>query len=166
MDETAYLKDALHQFHSLKRMADGAMAQVTDEQFFAALDPESNSIAIIVKHIAGNMFSRWTDFLTSDGEKANRNRDGEFVIDAGSSREQLLKYWEAGWTCMFAAVEPLKPSDLGQTVYIRKQPHLALEAINRQMTHYAGHVGQIVFLAKHFAAEKWQTLSVARNRPE
>jgi len=166
MDENAYLKDALHQFHGLKQLADRAIAQVTDEQFFSTLDPESNSIAIIVKHIAGNMFSRWTDFLNSDGEKANRNRDGEFVIDAGNSRESLLKYWEAGWACLFAAVEPLTPSDLGQTVNIRKQPHLVLEAINRQMTHYAEHVGQIVFLAKHFAGREWQTLSVARKRPE
>ena len=165
MDENAYLKDALHQFRSLKRLADGAIAQINEGQFFETLDAESNSIAIIVKHIAGNMFSRWTDFLTSDGEKPNRKRDEEFMIGSGNDMPSLLKYWEAGWDCMFAAVEPLTPSDLGKTVYIRKQPHLVIEAINRQMTHYAGHIGQIVFLAKHFAGDKWQTLSMARKRP-
>ena len=165
MDEKAYLEDALHQFRGLKRLADGAMTQVTEEQFFTSLDPESNSIAIIVKHIAGNMFSRWTDFLTSDGEKPDRNRDGEFVIDVANDRQSLLRYWEDGWSCLFAAIEPLTTSDLERTIYIRKQPHSVLQAINRQMTHYAGHVGQIVFLAKHLAGEKWQTLSMARKKP-
>ena len=166
MDEDAYLKDALHQFRGLKRLADGAMSQITEEQFFATLDPESNSIAIIIKHIAGNMFSRWTDFLTSDGEKPSRNRNAEFVIEAANDRESLLKYWETGWACMFAAIEPLTSSDLERTVYIRKQPHSVLQAINRQMTHYAEHVGQIIFLAKHFAGENWQTLSMPRKRTE
>jgi hypothetical protein len=165
MDKKAYLDDALHQFRGLKRLADGAMTQVTEEQFFTSLDPESNSIAIIVKHIAGNMFSRWTDFLTSDGEKPGRNRDGEFVIDVANDKQSLLRYWEDGWTCLFAAIEPLTPSDLERTIYIRKQPHSVLQAINRQMTHYAGHVGQIVFLAKHLAGKNWQTLSMPRKKP-
>ena len=139
------------------------MEQVTDEQLFAALDPEANSIAIVVKHMAGNMRSRWTDFLTTDGEKPNRNRDSEFV-DPPATRNQLLAEWENGWACVFKAIEPLTDADLGRTVTIRGEAHSVMQAINRQLAHYAHHVGQIVLLAKHFASDHWQSLSVPRNQ--
>ena len=139
------------------------MEQVTDEQLFAALDPEANSIAIIVKHMAGNMRSRWTDFLTADGEKPNRNRDSEFV-DPSATRNQLLAEWENGWACVFKAIEPLTDADLGRTITIRGESHSVMQAINRQLAHYAHHVGQIVLLAKHFASDHWQSLSVPRNQ--
>ena len=139
------------------------MQQVGDEQLFATLDDEANSIAIIVKHMAGNMRSRWTDFLDSDGEKPNRNRDTEFV-DPPATRAALMQTWEQGWACVFNAVEPLSDADLGRAVYIPGEAHSVMQAINRQLAHYANHVGQIVLLAKHFAHDRWQTLSVPRNR--
>jgi hypothetical protein len=139
------------------------MAQVTDEQLFEALDPESNSIAIIVKHMAGNMRSRWTDFLTSDGEKPDRDRDSEFV-DAPSTRDELMKLWEAGWYCVFTALEPLSDEDLGRSITIRGQAHSVMQAIHRQVAHYAGHVGQIVLLAKHFQKGQWRSLSIPRGK--
>ncbi len=148
----------------LKELADKAVAQISDGDFFATLDPESNSIAVIVKHMAGNMLSRWTDFLTSDGEKPTRNRDSEFVIEVGDSKESHLKRWEIGWRCLFEALTPLKPEDFDETVMIRGEPHSVLHAINRQLSHYAYHVGQIVFLAKHFAGTEWQTRSVPRRK--
>ncbi len=160
---TSYLQDALALFRYYKRLAERAMEQVTDEQLFAVLDPEANSIAIIVKHMAGNMRSRWTDFLTTDGEKPNRNRDSEFV-DPPATRNQLLAEWEHGWSCVFNAVEPLTDADLGRTVTIRGEAHSVMQAINRQLAHYAHHVGQIVLLAKHFACDRWQSLSVPRNQ--
>lgn len=146
-----------------KKMAEGAIAQVTDEQLATALDPEMNSIATIVKHMAGNMRSRWTDFLTSDGEKPDRNRDSEFV-EPPATREALMRTWEEGWARVFAAVEPLSEADLGRTVTIRGEPHSVMQAINRQLAHYASHCGQIVFLAKHLQHENWKSLSVPRNR--
>jgi len=139
------------------------MAQVTDEQLFATIDRESNSIAIIVKHLTGNMRSRWTDFLTSDGEKPTRNRDSEFT-DPADTRADLLRDWEQGWACVFSAIEPLTDADLGRTVMIRGEAHSVVQAINRQLAHYPMHVGQIILLAKHYAGARWQTLSVARNR--
>ena len=142
---TSYLEDSLAVFRYYKRLAERAMEQVTDEQLFAALDPEANSIAIIVKHMAGNMRSRWTDFLTTDGEKPNRNRDSEFV-DPPATRNQLLAEWENGWACRFNAVEPLTDADLGRTVTIRGEAHSVMQAINRHLAHYAHHVGQIVLL--------------------
>jgi len=160
---TSYIEDALAIFRQYKQLGEKAMAQVTDEQLFATLDEEANSIAIIVKHITGNMRSRWTDFLTSDGEKATRNRDGEFV-DPPATREALLREWEHGWVCVFSAIEPLDDSDLGRTVTIRGEAHSVMQAINRQISHYPMHVGQIILLAKHYAGARWQTLSVARNR--
>ena len=160
---TSYVQDSLAIFRQYKALADRAMAQVTDEQLFLALDAESNSIAIIVKHMAGNMRSRWTDFLTADGEKSNRNRDSEFV-DPPASRAALLELWERGWATLFGALEPLTDSDLGRTVTIRGEAHSIMQAINRQIAHYAQHVGQIVLLAKHYASDRWQTLSVPRNR--
>jgi Protein of unknown function (DUF1572) len=160
---TSYVEDSLSLFRASKKLGDRAMEQATDEQLFAVLDDEANSIAIIVKHMTGNMRSRWTDFLTTDGEKADRNRDCEF-IDPASTREALLKEWEAGWTCVFSAIEPLTDADLGRTVTIRGEAHSVMQAINRQLGHYAYHVGQIVLLAKHFAGKQWESLSVPRNR--
>jgi Protein of unknown function (DUF1572) len=160
---TSHLQDSLTLFRYYKRMAEGAMAQVSDEQLFAALDPEMNSIAVVVKHMAGNMRSRWTDFLTSDGEKPDRNRDSEFE-EPPATREALMKMWEAGWSSLFSALEPLSEADLARSVTIRGEAHSVTQAINRQLAHYAYHVGQIVFLAKHFQHAQWKSLSVPRNQ--
>lgn len=160
---TSYIEDALAVFRQYKQLGEKAMAQVTDEQLFAALDDEANSIAIIVKHITGNMRSRWTDFLTSDGEKPTRNRDSEFV-DPPATRDALMEEWEQGWACVFSAIEPLTDADLSRTVMIRGEAHSVMQAINRQLSHYPMHVGQIILLAKHYAGARWTTLSVARNR--
>jgi hypothetical protein len=164
MIEQHYLQDAVVQLKNLKTQADKALAQTTDEHLFATIDPESNSIAIIMKHIAGNMRSRWTDFLTSDGEKPDRQRDTEFELGSPDSRERILGLWEDGWARTLNAVSSLTAADLSKTVHIRGQAHSVIEAINRQLTHYAAHVGQIVLLAKHFAGPDWQTLSIARKR--
>jgi Protein of unknown function (DUF1572) len=164
MFEQQYLDDSVHQLRKLKVLADKALAQVQPAQFFTALDAEANSIAVIMKHVAGNMRSRWTDFLTSDGEKPDRHRDGEFEIGEGDTREQILAAWEEGWTRALQAVSSLSPDDLGRTVRVRGEAHSVIEAINRQLTHYAAHVGQIVLLAKHFAGPQWQSLSIPRNR--
>lgn len=160
---TSYLADSLAIFRYYKRLAERAMEQVRDEDLFAILDSEANSIAVIAKHMAGNMLSRWTDFLTSDGEKPTRNRDGEFV-DPPATREGLLEMWEGGWACLFNALEPLADADMERTVTIRSEPHSVMQAVNRQIAHYSYHVGQIVFLAKHFAGDRWQSLSVPRNK--
>jgi hypothetical protein len=160
---TSYLKDAFAVFHYYKRLAERAMEQVTDEQLFIAIDSEANSIAIVVKHMVGNMRSRWTDFLTTDGEKPNRDRDGEFVRPP-ATRAALLAEWEDGWARLFSAIEPLTEADLGRTVTIRGEAHSVMQAINRQLAHYPHHVGQIVLLAKHFAGDRWQSLSIPRNR--
>jgi hypothetical protein len=159
-----YLKDALHEFRKSKTLSERAMAQLDDRELSVALDPESNSIATIVKHLAGNMRSRWTDFLTTDGEKPDRNRDDEFVIDENTTRNDVMRIWEEGWAHVFAAIEPLTPEDLMRTVTIRGEPMSAMQAINRQLTHYAQHTGQIVFLAKHLKSSAWQTLSLARGK--
>jgi hypothetical protein len=159
-----YLDDALSSFRAYKKLAEKALEQLEDEEVFAILDEESNSIAVIMKHMAGNMLSRWTDFLDSDGEKPNRNRDMEFVIEPQTSKEDLLTYWQRGWQCVFAALEPLRPEDFEQKVSIRGEEHSIIQAIDRQMTHYAYHIGQIVFLAKHFRSAEWQSLSIPRNR--
>ena len=159
---TSYIEDSLSLFSYYKKLGEGAMAQVSDEHLATALDPEMNSIALVVKHMAGNMRSRWTDFLTTDGEKADRNRDGEFEAPP-NTREEILRMWEAGWACLYRALEPLTDADLTRTVVIRTEPHSVMQAINRQMAHYAYHVGQIVFLAKHLQAEKWKSLSVPRR---
>ena len=160
---TSYLEDSIELFRYYRKLAERAMAQVSDDQLFTSLDSEANSIAIIVKHMAGNMRSRWTDFLTSDGEKPNRNRDSEFV-DPAMTRDSLLRQWEEGWACVFSALEPLVDEDLERTVYIRGEAHSVMQAINRQVAHYAHHVGQIVLLAKHFAGDHWQSLSVPRSK--
>lgn len=160
---TSYLEDSISLFRFYKKMVEGAIEQVSDEQLFATLDEEMNSIAIIVKHMTGNMRSRWTDFLTSDGEKPDRNRDTEFEQPA-SSRQELVRMWEQGWQSVFAALEPLSETDMGRTVTIRGEAHSVMQAINRQIAHYAYHCGQIVFLAKHFKAREWKSLSVPRNK--
>jgi uncharacterized damage-inducible protein DinB len=160
---TSYLEDSLTLFRYYKRLCDDAMAQVADEELTRVLDGEMNSIAQIVKHMAGNMRSRWTDFLTSDGEKPDRNRDGEFV-DPPASREALRAIWEDGWNRIFTALGPLTEADMSRTVTIRGEPHSIMQAINRQMAHYAYHCGQIVMLAKHFRGENWKSLSVPRNK--
>ncbi len=159
----SYLDDSLTLFRYYKKLAERAMEQVTDEQLFVMLDEEANSIGIIVKHMAGNMRSRWTDFLTTDGEKPDRDRDSEFV-DPPATRKALLDIWEDGWTRLFRALESLSDSDLGRTVTIRGEAHTVMQAVNRQVAHYAHHVGQIVMLAKHLAHDRWESLSVPRNR--
>jgi hypothetical protein len=160
---TSYIEDSVDLLRYYKTLAERAMDQVTEEQLYATLDGEMNSIAVVVKHMAGNMRSRWTDFLTTDGEKPDRDRDAEFV-NPPATREALLQVWEDGWSRVFLALEPLSDADLGRTVNIRGEAHSVMQAINRQMAHYANHVGQIVLLAKHFAREQWQSLSVPRNR--
>lgn len=164
MIEQHYLDDSLRQLRKLKTQADKAAAQVSDEEFFAVLDPEANSIALIMKHIGGNMRSRWTDFLTTDGEKPDRNRDTEFETTSADTRASVSAQWEDGWRRLFQAVESLSPGDLSKTVHVRGEAHSVVEAINRQMTHYAAHVGQIVLLAKHYAGSNWQTLSIPRGK--
>jgi hypothetical protein len=160
---TSYLADSLALFRQYKKLTEGAMAQVSDEQLTATLDPEMNSIAQIVKHMTGNMRSRWSDFLNSDGEKPDRNRDSEFV-DAPTTREAVMALWEEGWRQVFSALEPLSDADLVRTVQIRSEPHSVMQAINRQVAHYSTHCGQIVLLAKHFAGDHWKALTVPRNR--
>ncbi|HLH04328.1 MAG TPA: DUF1572 domain-containing protein [Bryobacteraceae bacterium] len=160
---TSYLEDALSLFHHYKKLGDGALAQVTDEELTATLDPEMNSIAQIIKHMTGNMRSRWTNFLATDGEKPDRNRDSEFV-EPPATRQAVLETWERGWRYVFSALEPLSEDDLDTKVEIRGEPHSVMQAINRQIAHYAYHVGQIVLLAKHFRSENWRSLSVPRNR--
>jgi len=150
-------------FRYYKRVAEAGMQQVTDEQLVTVLDPEMNSIAQIVKHMAGNMESRWTDFLTSDGEKPSRDRDGEFVHPP-SSREELMALWDAAWDCVFSALEPLSEEDMARTVYIRGEAHSVMQAINRQIGHYAYHCGQILFLAKHFQHANWKSPTVPRGQ--
>jgi hypothetical protein len=159
---TSYIEDSLSLFRQYKLLAEKAMAQVNDEQLSRVLDSEANSIAIIVKHMSGNMRSRWTDFLTSDGEKPDRNRDSEFEAPP-STRAELMETWESGWQCLLAGLEGLTDADLALTVYIRTEPHSVMQAINRQLAHYACHVGQIVFLAKHFRSSQWRSLSIPRG---
>jgi hypothetical protein len=161
---THYLEEVRRQFRGHKRLAEGAIAQLKDEELFVALDAEANSIAIIVKHLAGNMRSRFTDFLTTDGEKPDRNRDQEFQMNSAPTRADVMNWWEKGWSSVFTAIEALKPEDVLRTVTIRSEPHTVLQAINRQVAHYAYHVGQIVFLAKHFRSSEWKTLSVPRGK--
>ena len=159
-----YLDDALKWFRYYKQLAERAFAQLNDEDFFRTIDDESNSIAVNMKHIAGNMLSRWPDFLTTDGEKPERNRDMEFVMLPETTKEEMLAYWEKGWRVMFDAIKPLTSDDLMRTITIRGQDHTVVQAINRQVAHYAYHVGQIVFLAKHFKASEWKNLSVPKNK--
>ena len=159
-----YLDDARKAMHAYKKLAEKALGQLKDDEYFVTLDEESNSVAVVMKHMAGNMFSRWTDFLTTDGEKPNRNRDYEFVIGADTTKQDVTDYWERGWECVFAALDPLQIEDLDKKVFIRGEEHTVVQAINRQLMHYAYHIGQIVYLAKHFRATDWHSLSIPRNR--
>jgi hypothetical protein len=160
---TSYLKDSMDVLRYYKRLGERAMEQAPDAALFATLDPESNSIAIIVKHLHGNMRSRWTDLLTSDGEKPDRHRDTEFEAPP-KTRAELMRLWEAGWKGVFDALAPLSEADLSRTVYIRTEAHSVMQAINRQLAHYAYHTGQIVYLAKHFAGANWKALTVPRGK--
>jgi hypothetical protein len=160
---TSYVEDSLGVFRYYKKLAERAMAQVSDERLLYALDTESNSIAVIVKHMAGNMLSRWTDFLTSDGEKPGRDRDAEFR-DPPLTREELVELWERGWACLLGTIESLTDADLGRAITIRGEAHSVMQAINRQVAHYSYHCGQIVFLAKHLCNERWEVLSVPRGK--
>jgi hypothetical protein len=166
-----YLADALQTFRDYKRLAEQAFAQIGDEDFFQTIDQETNSIAVNMKHMAGNMISSWSDFLTTDGEKPERDRDIEFVMLPGVTREEMIAYWEKGWQSVFDAISTLQPEDLMRTITIRGQKHTVVQAIDRQLAHYAYHTGQIVFLAKHFkslakpfTSNAWQSLSVPRNK--
>ncbi len=161
-----YLDDAIGEFRKYKKYADRAVAQVSDDDFFRQIDRESNSLALIMKHISGNQHSRWRDFLTTDGEKPDRNRDSEFERFDSDTKENLLARWEEGWRLLFEALAPLTGEDLERTVSIRGEAHTVLQAIQRQLTHYASHVGQIVFLAKHLAGDRWKTLSIPRGKSQ
>ncbi len=162
---TSYVEDSKAIFRQYKKLAESAVAQVTDEQLTATLDPEMNCIAQIVKHLAGNMRSRWTEFLTSDGEKPTRSRDREFE-EPPRSRAELMALWDEGWACLFSALENLTDADLGRTVKIRGEAHSVMQAINRQVAHYASHCGQIIFLAKHLQSANWKSLSVPRKQSD
>ena len=166
MIDQHYLEDTLLQFRKYKEMGEKAMAQISDDDFFAELSVVDNSLAIIVKHMGGNMRSRWRDFLTSDGEKDDRHRDTEFEIYDSDSKKSLMQKWQERWQLCFEAIEPLKPEDLEKTIYIRGEANTVLEAINRQLTHYAYHVGQIVYLARHFAGKNWKSLSIPKGESD
>jgi hypothetical protein len=163
---THYLEEMKRQFRGHKRMGEAAMAQLEDKDFFVSLDPESNSVAALVKHIAGNARSRFTDFLSSDGEKPDRFRDQEFEVSAKTTRAEVLGWWEQAWTHVFSALDSLQPEDVQRTVTIRNEPHTVMQALNRALAHYAQHTGQIVFLAKHLRSSRWQTLSIPRGKSE
>jgi hypothetical protein len=159
-----YLRDVAERFQAYKKIGERAISQVYDSGLARQLDPESNSIAVLVKHLAGNMRSRWTGFLTSDGEKPDRDRDGEFELSAVPTRTEMIDWWDDGWSCLFEALQSLKPEDLTRTVQIRRAPHSVLEAINIQLAHYAYHVGQIVQLARHLAGPSWKSLSIPKRK--
>jgi hypothetical protein len=156
------LNSAVATLQAQKALAEKAIRQVSDENLRRALDGNTNSIAIVMKHMAGNMLSRWTDFLTTDGEKPWRHRDQEFVDDF-DSRDAVMAYWERGWACVLDAVSSLQPSDIERPVTIRGEPHTIFEAIHRQIAHYGYHVGQIVQLARHWAEDQWEDLTIPRG---
>ena len=162
---TSYLEDSLALFRQYKKWAEGAIAQLNDQQLFAVLDPEMNSVAIMMKHMTGNMRSRFREFLTTDGEKPDRHRDTEFE-NPPESREALMKMWQDGWNYVFSALEPLSDADLSRSVTIRGEAHSVMQAINRQLGHYAMHCGQIVFLAKHLQHENWKPLTIPRGKSQ
>src|ERR1700726_139080 len=161
-----YIEEARRQMRGYKRMGEAAMAQLGCDKFFLSLDPESNSVAILVKHLAGNMRSRFTDFLTSDGEKPDRFRDREFEVSGATTQADVMRWWEEGWACVLSTIDALKPEDVTRTVTIRGEPHTVLQAINRQIAHYAAHIGQVVFLAKHLRSSEWKTLTIPRGKSE
>lgn len=160
----AWLRDIVRTFRNYKTLGDKALAQVPDAHLHTALDPIDNSVAVVVKHVAGNLRSRFTDFLTSDGEKPDRNRDGEFDVPGQVSRAELLAGWESAWAITLASIEALTPEDLDRTIHIRGEAFLVVEALNRSATHTAYHVGQIVYLARHFAGQGWKTLSIPKGK--
>ena len=162
----AYLSDAIRSFRSYKKLAEEALAQTGTADLFRLIDPDANSIAILIKHMAGNMRSRWTDFLTTDGEKPDRHRDREFEILPGTTRAEVMEWWERGWQCVFDAIAPLTPADLSRQVLIAGREHTVLQAITRQLLHYAGHVNQIIMLAKHFRGPEWKSLSIPKGQTE
>lgn len=162
--EQHYLGDAITTFRAYKKLTEKALDQLRDEEYFITLDEASNSIAVIMKHLAGNMLSRWTDFLTTDGEKPERDRDQEFVIEPQTSKSEVMDYWEKAWQRTFETLEALQPEDLLRTVVIRGEMHTVVQSINRQLAHYPYHIGQIVFLAKHFRSADWKSLSIPKNK--
>jgi Protein of unknown function (DUF1572) len=162
--ESDWLNDVRVQFEKTKAQVEGALAQVRDDELNRPIDSEANSIAVIMKHMAGNLRSRFTDFLTTDGEKPDRNRDGEFEVDGPVTREQVMADWNRGWAVLFATLETLTPADLGRDVSIRGERHSIIQAMHRQMTHHAHHAGQILLLAKHFRGEEWKTLSMPKRK--
>jgi hypothetical protein len=157
-----YLDDVISQFEKQKSLADGAIAQVTEEELFRTIDEEANSIAIVMRHVAGNLRSRFTDFLTTDGEKPDRQRDGEFEMPAGTTRETVIADWDSGFSRLLTTLHELQPEDLRRDVFIRGERHSVVQALDRAVTHLAYHVGQIVFLAKHLRSSTWRTLSIPR----
>jgi hypothetical protein len=161
---STFLEDILRTFRNYKALGDGALGQVSDADLHTLIDPDANSIAIVVKHVGGNLRSRFADFLTTDGEKPDRDRDGEFEMPERASRDQVLAMWNEGWRIALSAIESLTPADLERTVHIRREAFLVPEALNRSVTHTAYHVGQIVLLAKHFAGPKWTSLSIPKNQ--
>lgn len=163
--ESPILAVVIDEFQKIKKLADKSIAQLSDQQLHATIDPEANSVAVLMRHMAGNMRSRWVNFLTSDGEKPDRMRDQEFE-DPGQSRDELLAEWEHGWQCVFDALTPLTDADLQRTVMIRGEPHSVYKAISRQVAHYAGHAYQILLLAKHMRGQSWKTLSIPRGQSE
>ena len=166
MKNETYIDLILQDVRRLKRIADRAIEQLSDESLFTAIGDDDNSVAILIKHLAGNMRSRWRDFLTTDGEKPDRHRDTEFTLAAEDTRDDLLVRWEEGWQIFFDAVAPIRPTDLESIVTIRGEPLTVLQAINRQLTHYAYHVGQLVFLTKHHASAQWMSLSIPKGQSE
>lgn len=163
---SAFLRDSLRTFRGYKLRTEKAFAQLRPEDWLRPIDPDANCIATIVKHMAGNMRSRWTDFLTTDGDKPDRKRDTEFILDPSTTPEEVRRWWENGWKLLLAAIEPLTPEDLEKIVTIRGQKHTVMEAINRQLTHYAEHIGQIILLAKHFRGVEWKSLSIPKGQSE
>jgi hypothetical protein len=163
---THYIDEARRQLRGQKRLGEGAIAQLKDADLYVVLDSESNSIAVLVKHMAGNMRSRFSDFLTSDGEKPNRFRDQEFELNSGTTHADVMRWWEEGWAQVFSTLDSLQPEDVMRTVTIRGEPHTVLQAINRQIAHYSGHIGQIIFLAKHLRSSGWKSLSIPRGKSE
>ena len=163
--DSPILTAALDEFQKIKKLADKAIEQLSDDQLLVKIDPEANSVAVIMRHMAGNMRSRWVDFLISDGEKPTRLRDQEFE-DVTQTRAELTAEWEHGWECLFDALTPLTDADLQRTVIIRGEPHSVYKAMSRQVAHYAGHAYQILFLAKHLQGPAWKTLSIPRGQSE
>lgn len=159
----AYLKDVARQYKMYKGYADKALPRVADPDLHTQLDPNSNSIAVIVKHVSGNLRSRFRDFLTADGEKPDRDRDSEFEMPERASRDELMRWWNEAWGILFASIEALKPEDLGRTITIRGEGYLVIEALNRSIAHTASHVGQIVYLARHFAGDSWTSLTIPKG---